>query len=139
MHNGYGSKPLPTLESSIESNNREFANKLGIIFRKLNFGEGWPDRLLLYRGEVLFIEYKQKGEKPTKLQLWMHEKLRAQGFRVEVVDDSLKGQDLIRRWYDRVNYDMAKVRGGHDQDQRPGPHVQRDRWSEPFKGPGVDG
>jgi hypothetical protein len=129
-HLGYGSKPLPTLESSIESHNRAYAVKLGIIFRKLNFGEGWPDRLLLYRGAVLFIEYKQKGAKPTKLQEWMHDKLRAQGFEVHVIDNSLRGQDLIKEWHDRIDNQLAGVRPGDDPDERPGPHVQRDRWAE---------
>ena len=115
------------LESTIESNNRDYCKQLGIIFRKLNFGEGWPDRLLLYRGEVLFIEYKQKGAKPTKLQLWMHDKLREQGFQVEVVDESIKGRELIKDWHDRVDNKLAEVRGSHDQNQRSGPHVQRDR------------
>lgn len=91
------------LESSIERKGLEDCKSLGIIFRKLNFGEGWPDRMLLYRGAVLFIEYKQKGEKPTKLQAWMHEKLRAQGFRVEVVDDTIKGRELIKDWHDKVD------------------------------------
>lgn len=100
----------PTLESSIEKAGFYDCKELGIIFRKLNFGEGWPDRMLLYRGHVLFIEYKQKGVKPTKLQLWMHEKLRDQGFRVEVVDDSTVGRKLIKDWHDEIDNNLARVR-----------------------------
>ena len=114
-------------EAAIEYNNGLYAKALKIIFRKLNFGEGWPDRLLLYRGEVLFIEYKQKGAKPTKLQLWMHDKLREQGFQVEVVDESIKGRELIKDWHDRVDNKLAEVRGNHDQNQRSGPDVLSDR------------
>ena len=101
---------MPVRESSIESKCRETCNALRIIFRKLNFGEGWPDRMLLYRGHVLFIEFKAPGEKPTKLQEWMHEKLRAQGFRVEVVDDTVKGRKLIQDWYDGTSNNVAAIR-----------------------------
>jgi hypothetical protein len=99
-----------TREASIESRCRETCNALRIIFRKLNFGEGWPDRLLLYKGHVLFIEFKAPGEKPTKLQEWMHGKLREQGFRVEVVDDTTIGRKLIQDWYDNCNQNLAGIR-----------------------------
>lgn len=99
-----------TRESDIEANNGAYAKSLGIIFRKLNFGEGWPDRVLLYAGEVIFIEYKRLGEKATAFQEYQHEVLRKQGFEVYVIDDKQRGRDLIKEWYDRVNNDMAKVR-----------------------------
>lgn len=106
-----------TRESAIEDNNRRYALTLKIIFRKLNFGEGWPDRILLYRGHVLFIEYKQLGEKPTALQEYLHEQLRKQGFEVHVIDDKDKGRKLIKEWYDRINQDLATVRPSADRDQ----------------------
>lgn len=36
---------------------------------------------------VIYIETKDKGKKPTKLQLYRHEQLREQGFTVLVIDD----------------------------------------------------
>ncbi len=99
-----------TRESDIEANNATYAKALGILFRKLNFGEGWPDRILLYRGHVIFIEYKRLGEKPTALQEYVHGTLRKQGFEVYVIDDKQRGRDLIKEWYDRVNHQLAAVR-----------------------------
>lgn len=103
-----------TRESAIEANNGAYAKTLGIIFRKLNFGEGWPDRVLLYRGHVIFIEYKRLGEKPTALQEYMIDILRKQGFEVYVIDDKQRGRVLIKEWHDRIDNNLATVRRGHD-------------------------
>lgn len=51
------------------------------------FESGIPDRLCLFpRGRVVFVELKAPGKKPRKLQEVMHSRLRALGFRVEVID-----------------------------------------------------
>lgn len=48
---------------------------------------GLPDRLCLFPGgKLAFVELKTTGEKPKRIQLFMHKKLRALGFRVEVID-----------------------------------------------------
>lgn len=48
---------------------------------------GLPDRLcLLPGGKLAFVELKTTGEKPKRIQIFMHKKLRALGFRVEVID-----------------------------------------------------
>lgn len=48
---------------------------------------GLPDRLCLFPGgKLAFIELKTTGEKPKRIQIFMHKKLRALGFRVEVID-----------------------------------------------------
>ena len=48
---------------------------------------GLPDRLCLFpNGEVAFVELKTTGRKPSRIQVFMHKKLRALGFRVEVID-----------------------------------------------------
>lgn len=79
----------PELESKLEQKATEYAKKLGILSLKLNVqGQiGWPDRIYLYNGRVLFIEFKRPGEKPRKVQLYVHEKIRAQGFNVVATDD----------------------------------------------------
>lgn len=47
-----------------------------------------PDRLcMLPDGRVLLIECKAPGKKPTKLQAAEHERLKALGFEVLVVDN----------------------------------------------------
>lgn len=48
---------------------------------------GLPDRMcLLPGGRIVFVELKSTGQKPRKIQLYMHGVLRGLGFRVEVID-----------------------------------------------------
>lgn len=48
---------------------------------------GLPDRMCLFPGhKVIFVELKTTGRKPKRIQMYMHNKLRALGFRVEVID-----------------------------------------------------
>ena len=81
-------------ERQIEAEVSEYAESLGCLQLKLLMltTMGWPDRLYLYRGRILFIEFKQPGEKPTKIQLWMHGKLKKHLFKVEVVDNVGQGK-----------------------------------------------
>lgn len=48
---------------------------------------GLPDRLCLFPGhKIAFVETKTTGQKPRRIQTYMHKKLRALGFRVDVID-----------------------------------------------------
>lgn len=48
---------------------------------------GLPDRLCLFPGrKIAFVELKTTGKKPRRIQAYIHNKLRALGFRVEVID-----------------------------------------------------
>lgn len=48
---------------------------------------GLPDRMCLFPGhKIVFVELKTTGRKPKRIQACMHNKLRALGFRVEVID-----------------------------------------------------
>lgn len=48
---------------------------------------GLPDRMCLFPGhKIIFVELKTTGRKPRRIQAYMHKKLRALGFRVEVID-----------------------------------------------------
>lgn len=48
---------------------------------------GLPDRLCLFPNhKIVFVETKTTGQKPRRIQAYMHKKLRALGFRVEVID-----------------------------------------------------
>ena len=59
--------------------------------------KGLPDRMvLLPGGKVVFVEVKTTGLKPTKMQTLIHERLRALGFKVWVVDSSEKINNFIR-------------------------------------------
>ena len=57
---------------------------------------GLPDRLCLFPNHrIVFVETKTTGQKPRRIQAYMHKKLRALGFRVEVID-TIKGvEDFI--------------------------------------------
>lgn len=51
------------------------------------FFRGFPDRIvLLPGGRVVFVETKTPGGKPSLIQRKVHGRLRALGFRVEVLD-----------------------------------------------------
>lgn len=57
---------------------------------------GLPDRLCLFPDKkVIFVELKTTGMKPRKSQIYVHNKLRKLGFRVEVVDTIEKIYNLI--------------------------------------------
>ena len=48
---------------------------------------GLPDRMCLFPGgKIVFVELKSTGKKPRPLQIAIHNKFRALGFRVEVID-----------------------------------------------------
>ena len=51
---------------------------------------GMPDRMVLYQGEIFFVELKAPGKKPRKLQKYIHQQLMNKGFNVRTID-SLEG------------------------------------------------
>ena len=58
---------------------------------------GLPDRICLFPGGVIvFVELKTTGAKPRKIQAFVHDKIRALGFRVEVIDSVQGVIDLVR-------------------------------------------
>ena len=84
-------------ERDIEAEVMEYAETLGCLQLKLIMLNimGWPDRLVLYMGKILFIEFKLPGEKPTKIQLWMHDRLKKHLFKVAVIDNVADGKVQI--------------------------------------------
>lgn len=57
---------------------------------------GVPDRLVLIAiGHIGFVEVKAKGEKPRKLQIKRHQKLRELGFKTYVLDDALQIGEIL--------------------------------------------
>lgn len=89
---------MSILENAIETKVTIYARERGCLALKLNVlgFRGWPDRLYIYHGpKVMFIEFKRLGEKPRKLQEYIHATLRKYGCRVEVVDNELDGRAAI--------------------------------------------
>lgn len=81
-----------TCENSIERRLVTEVERVGGWCLKLPaiHNAGLPDRLCLFPGgEVVFVELKAFGKKPRKIQVLMHQKLKAMGFRVEVIDTTM--------------------------------------------------
>lgn len=100
------------LESAHQRKVVNFARGLGIQVTKLNpMGQnGWPDLLVaIPGGKALFIEMKQPGKEPTKLQLHIHAMLRDQGYDLETAQSHEEGKALVS---DRLRELVRTGRGG---------------------------
>ena len=77
------------LEKTLEKKCCEYARKAGVLVYKFTSPScaGVPDRFFARDGKVMFIEFKQKGKKPTTLQLHRIEEMKRHGLKVFVVDD----------------------------------------------------
>lgn len=57
---------------------------------------GLPDRLCLLPGQrAFFVELKTKGKRPSRIQTWVHDRIRDLGFRVHIIDTLEKLQNMI--------------------------------------------
>ena len=93
----YKKKPNTVLERDVEGAVTRYAVSKGWLSRKFSSPQhsAVPDRINLFHGFVLFIEYKAPGKKPTTLQYKEHDKIRAAGGCVAVVDNIEQGKQLI--------------------------------------------
>lgn len=84
-------------EKEIEAAACKAAKKLGMLEIKLNGigARGKPDRVFLFNGETLFIEFKSPGRKPTRSQMVYHNRLRKVGHKVLVVDSIAEAKAAI--------------------------------------------
>lgn len=89
-------------EKDLERTFSEMLNrtkKVWVIKLLSTFVKGLPDRMILCRGGYVgFAEIKTTGKKPTKMQTYVHEKLRALGFKVFVIDD-LESRDKVMAFF----------------------------------------
>lgn len=73
--------------------------KVWVIKLLSTFIKGLPDRLVLCKGGYIgFAEIKTTGKKPTKIQLYIHDKLKDLGFVVFVIDD-IESRDRAIRFF----------------------------------------
>lgn len=87
------------MESTIEAYLRDRVKEIGgKAYKFVSPGNnGVPDRLVcLSGGQVIFVELKAPGKKPTALQLRQQEKLKQLGFPVWVIDSKDKVEDFIK-------------------------------------------
>lgn len=63
---------------------------------------GLPDRLcLIPGGRLFFAEIKTTKKKATRIQLYLHKKLRNLGFRVEVIETTKQIKNIIKDYADK--------------------------------------
>ena len=85
--------------------------KVWVIKLLSTFIKGLPDRMILCQGGYVgFAEIKTTGKKPTKIQTYIHEKLRALGFMVFVIDD-LESRDAAISFFLRNVKEINNVPG----------------------------
>src|SRR5574343_1922083 len=87
------------------------SGKCEVIKLLSTFVKGLPDRLVLCDGGYVgFAEIKTTGKKPTKIQLYIHSKLEALGFKVFVIDD-LESRDAAISFFLRNVKEINNVPG----------------------------
>lgn len=82
-------KSTETSEKVFERTLSKYVDDTGGMAVKLlsQFLRGLPDRMFLLKGGVvIFVEFKSTGKKPTKIQEYIHKRIRALDFPVLVVD-----------------------------------------------------
>jgi len=87
-----------TLERDIEKAVKTYAESKGWLTRKWTSpGHSFvPDQIFITpKGEVIFVEFKRNGAKPTAGQHREHDKLRKQGCFVYVVDSVELGKKVV--------------------------------------------
>ena len=85
--------------------------KVWVIKLLSTFIKGLPDRMILCQGGYVgFAEIKTTGKKPTKIQTYIHEKLRVLGFEVFVIDD-LESRDIAISFFLRNVKEINNVPG----------------------------
>ena len=96
---------MSILETTIETKACGYAKSLGISAKKLFLASerSWPDRTFLYRGHVMFIEFKQLKEKAEPLQQYTINLLRQNGFVVYICDNLAQSKVLIKEWREYVD------------------------------------
>lgn len=108
-------------EKDTERYLREQLEKIGGFCRKWidpNY-RGLPDKICIFpNGTIAFVETKSEGDKPTKIQLRVHQILRDRGCIVEVIDTK-----------EQVDRFMAGL-GGLDELHARVTEVKRNVWEE---------
>lgn len=88
------------LEKAIEKKVVKHCTDHGMYVRKLGTGNargynGLPDRMICFRGKVLFLELKRPGNKPTALQAREIKLLQEQGMMATWADSYEKAVEII--------------------------------------------
>ncbi len=89
-------------EASLEATLVRAAKARGVwAIKFIPVVRGLPDRILLAHGaRVSFVELKQRGKRPTRIQAAIHTRLRRLGFLVEVIDHPSQVAPFFEEWLD---------------------------------------
>lgn len=85
------------LEKHIEGVVCKYAKSRGVLVYKFvsPAQRHVPDRIFIFMGHTFFVEFKRKGQKSTPAQSLEHERMRAHGVVVHVVDSVEQGKRVI--------------------------------------------
>ena len=88
------------LESEIEKKVKAYAKSKGWLPFKFSSPNhrGVPDGIFIRSGCVFFIEFKQLGKKPTKLQRLTIDKITSQNIKVFICDSVESGKEIINAY-----------------------------------------
>lgn len=86
-------KPEKAIEDYLKKRVREIGGKC--IKMLPTFESGIPDRQVLYKGRVIFVELKKADKEPRKLQAVFMKELNKNGFETRVIDCKEEVDNLI--------------------------------------------
>ena len=75
-----------------------YARDLHVYVRSTPLGYGFPDRMFMLNGRVMFMKFVSPGKDLAGEQRRAHEKLAAHGMDVHVVHASATGRQLVERF-----------------------------------------
>ena len=86
-----------TIEKDIEQYLVQEVEKIGGLCWKFTSpgNAGVPDRIVIYGGQVVFVEVKAPGKKPRKLQLKRIQELRNEKVLAEIIESKSKVNWLV--------------------------------------------
>ena len=93
-------------ESEIEAHVSAYAKSVGVLSYKFTSpaNRGVPDRIYLYKGHAMFIEYKRTGKwKLDPLQVEVSKMFMDQGFIVQICNDRVEGRLMIIQFKEGVD------------------------------------
>jgi len=74
---------------------------------------GWPDRIFLLPRRPAWIEFKKKGKKPRKLQIYRMKKLKSLGYDVTWTDN--KNEAIL--WLEKIFASRLSNEGNNSDDK----------------------
>lgn len=96
-------------ERKLETSVVAFAERQGMLAPKFSpmGSSGWPDRIFLYKGVAMFLEFKRPGEPLKKLQALRAKDLNDHMFLCLKCDDLEQGRRYIELFKMRVDKEIS--------------------------------